>query len=41
MVEQGCAPLDRASFWLTMASTRPLVGSMATVPFITERTIAA
>ena len=35
MVEQGCAPLDRASFWLTMARTRPLVGSMATtVPFM-------
>ncbi len=35
MVEQGCAPLESASFWLTMARMRPLVGSIATtVPFM-------
>ena len=38
MVEQGCAPLESANFWFTMASTRPLVGSMAsTVPFMLPR----
>jgi hypothetical protein len=35
IVEHGSAPSDSASFWFTMASTRPLFGSMATtVPFI-------
>jgi hypothetical protein len=35
MVEQGCAPLESASLWLTMARMRPLVGSIATtVPFM-------
>ena len=34
MVEQGSAPLESASFWLTMARMRPLEGSMASaVPF--------
>ena len=38
MVEQGCAPLESASFWLTMARMRPLVGSIATtVPFMLPR----
>ncbi len=35
IVEQGCAPLESASFWLTIARMRPLLGSMATtVPFM-------
>src|SRR5882724_4483346 len=35
IVEQGCAPAERANFWLTMARMRPLLGSMAvTVPFM-------
>ena len=35
MVEQGSAPPLRASFWLTMARMRPLLGSIATtVPFM-------
>ncbi len=35
MVEQGSAPGESASFWLTMARMRPLEGSMTTaVPFM-------
>ncbi len=35
MVEQGSAPGESASFWLTMARMRPLDGSMTTaVPFM-------
>ena len=34
MVEQGSAPLESASFWLTIARIRPLEGSIASaVPF--------
>ena len=38
IVEQGSAPGESASFWLTMARIRPFAGSMTTaVPFMSPR----